>query len=181
MAFIRQESWDELQKASELKCLGRPTVENSPNCNPYGDLPYLMLLLQELKSPSVFHTEHASWEREADLNWVWQTESFIEYKLIVFSKDPLTWWVSPNDTECRSVGSPGAVPHIPRWVGMHTADALPPALQGRACCRTVSGVSREHTAQCHFTLLSVTGVVQTFLGDRKGHKYFYAQLTGETV
>lgn len=64
---------------------------------------------------------------------------------------------------------------------MHTADVLPPALQERACCRAVSGVSRERTAQRHFTLLSVTGVVHTFLGDRKGCEYFYAELTEDTV
>jgi len=63
---------------------------------------------------------------------------------------------------------------------MHTTDAMPPALQGHACCSTVSGISREHTTQCNFTLLSITSVIHTFLVDRKGHEYYYAQLTEQT-
>lgn len=131
----------------------------------------------------IFYTRNV---HHKSMKWTWtdfgRQNFFIEYMLIVFFKDPLSWWLSTKDTDCRRLGSPEAVPPYPytRCFGMHTTDALPPALQGHACCSTVSGISREHTTQCNFTLLSITGVIHTFLGDRKGHGYYYAQLTEET-
>lgn len=79
-------------------------------------------------------------------------------------------------TELKSLGLPQSAVSwsyspdpYPRCYRMLTTDTQSPALQGHASHSTISGVGRKHTTQCNFTLLSITGVIHAFLGNRKRH------------